>query len=87
MLERSKRSTEPWSSVELELESVVDAVGLLEVPVEPLIVGDVSVPVLLVLPLVDDGRLVSELDDVLPIEPLRVSSVFAVDDEPVVLLL
>jgi hypothetical protein len=78
LLERSKRSTDPWSSVELELEPVLDAVGLLEVPVEPLIVGDVSVPVLLVLLLVDDGRLVSELDDVLPIEPLLVSSVFVV---------
>jgi hypothetical protein len=71
---------------------VVDAVGLLEVPV-PLIVVSVpvplivvSVPVLLVLPLVDDGRLVSELDDVLPIEPLCLSSVFEVDLVVVVLL-
>jgi hypothetical protein len=64
---------------------VVDAVGLLEVPV-PLIVVSVPVPVLLVLPLVDDGMLESELDDVLPIEPLCLSSVFEVDLVVVVLL-
>jgi len=88
LFERSNRSTEPWIS-DLEVELSVEAVAL-EVSVEPLFdIVPGSVPVLLV-PLLDVDGLVDEgvlsVDDgVLPMEPLRVSSVFAVDDDPVVL--
>jgi hypothetical protein len=89
LFERSNRSTEPWISVE-DVEPVLDAVApevsdeVLPdiVPVlEELDPDIVSEPVLVVPLLVP----VSVEDGVLPIEPLFVSSVVEVDDDPVVL--
>lgn len=94
LFERSNRSTEPWISDELEVEPVpVDAVAP-EVPDEPPcdIVPEL-LPVLLlsleVDELVEDGLVLVEdglLDEVLPIDPLRDSSVFPVEDERVVVV-
>ncbi|HET7755554.1 MAG TPA: hypothetical protein VFK85_16740 [Anaeromyxobacteraceae bacterium] len=99
LFERSNRSTEPWISDELEVEPVpVDAVAP-EVPDEPPcdIVPELLPVLLLSLEvdglvdeeLVEDGLVLVEdglLDEVLPIDPLRDSSVFPVEDERVVVV-
>jgi hypothetical protein len=89
LLERSNRSTAPWSSVELDVELVPEAVApgmsLELVPVA----AEESVPVPMVaeesVPVLEDVVPVEPVDDgVLPIEPLCDSFVFAVEDDPLV---
>jgi hypothetical protein len=90
LLDRSNRSTDPWTSDDVEVESVVDEAVAPELSVVPPVVPlldiepEVEVEVSVLVPLVD-GEVVPGVDGVVPIEPLLVSAVFAEDDDPVVL--